>query len=81
VRGAVIAIQSFGDFLGFNPHLHILISDGCFYENGMFPAAATIDTKTLENIFRDKVLKMLMAKELPDFDALVQEKMKKYTGK
>jgi hypothetical protein len=77
----VIAIQTFGDFLGFNPHLHILISDGCFHENGLFTVSPAIDTKALENIFRDKVLKMLMAKELPDFDALVQEKMKEYTGK
>jgi len=29
VPGAAIAIQTFGDFLGFNPHTHILISDGC----------------------------------------------------
>jgi hypothetical protein len=47
----------------------------------MFTVASTIDTKALENIFRDKVLKMLMAKELPDFDVLVQEKMKEYTRK
>ena len=26
IPGAVIAIQTFGDFLGFNPHCHILIS-------------------------------------------------------
>jgi len=32
--GAVIAIQSFGDFLGFNPHVYILCTDGCFYGNG-----------------------------------------------
>ncbi|MCJ7683322.1 MAG: transposase [Desulfobacteraceae bacterium] len=31
VPGAVVAIQSFGDFLGYNPHLHVLCSDGCFY--------------------------------------------------
>jgi len=43
VPGAVIAIQSFGDFLGFNPHLHVLISDGCFYGNAMFrPALARL---------------------------------------
>ena len=29
--GAVIAIQSFGDFLGFHPHLHVMCRDGCFY--------------------------------------------------
>ncbi|MBA7665477.1 hypothetical protein ES703_73547 [subsurface metagenome] len=43
VPGAVVAIQSFGDFLGFNSHLHVLASDGCFYGNGMFrPALARL---------------------------------------
>ena len=62
VSEAVIAIQSFGDFLGFNPHLHILISDGCFHESGMFSVAHAIDTDTLEKIFRHIVLKMLLDK-------------------
>jgi hypothetical protein len=30
IPGAVIAMQTFGDFLGFNPHCHILMTDGCF---------------------------------------------------
>ena len=34
--GAVSAIQTFGDVLGFNSHLHILATDGYFYGNGMF---------------------------------------------
>jgi hypothetical protein len=34
VPGAVIAIQSFGDFLGYNPHLHVPGTDGCFYGDG-----------------------------------------------
>jgi hypothetical protein len=43
VPGAVIAIQSFGDFLGFNSHLHVLSTDGCFYGQGMFrPALARL---------------------------------------
>jgi len=33
VPGAAIAMQTFGDFLGFNPHLHVLCTDGCFYGN------------------------------------------------
>ena len=29
-----------GDFLGFNPHAHTLVADGCFYGNkGMFLVA------------------------------------------
>ena len=59
VPGAVIAIQSFGDFLGYNPHLHILCSDGCFYGDGMFRVAPHFETKGLEEIFRHKVFKML----------------------
>ena len=62
VPGAVIAIQSFGDFLGFNPHLHVLGTDGCFYGDGMFRVEPRFDTKPLEEIFRYKVFKMLLSK-------------------
>ena len=62
VPGAVIAIQSFGEFLGFNPHLHVLGTDGCFYGNDMFRAAPRFDTKPLEEILRYKVFKMLLSK-------------------
>ena len=62
VPGAVIAISRCkrDDFLGFNPHLHILCSDGCFYGEGMFQVAPRIDTKPLEEIFRHKVFEMLL---------------------
>ena len=63
VPGAVVAIQTFGDFpVEFHPHLHILVSNGCFHEYGMFSVSPSVDTKTLEQIFRHKVLKMLLAK-------------------
>ncbi len=62
VPGAVIAIQSFGDFLGFNSHLHVLASDGCFYGQGMFRVAPRFETKQLEEIFRHKVFKMMLSK-------------------
>ena len=62
VPGAVIAIQSFGDFLGFNSHLHVLASDGCFHSQGMFRVAPRFETKQLEEIFRHKVFKMLLSK-------------------
>ena len=62
VPGAAVAIQSFGDFLGFNPHCHILSTDGCFYGKGMFRVAPSFETKDLEAIFRNKVFKMLLSK-------------------
>ena len=63
VPGAVIAVQTFGDFLGFNPHCHVLVTDGCFYgDRGMFRVAPPIELKKVERIFRHKTLKMLLAK-------------------
>ena len=63
IPGAVIAIQTFGDFLGFNPHCHILVTDGCFYGNkGMFRVAPPLELKKLEAIFRHKVFRMLLNK-------------------
>ena len=61
VPGAVIAIQTFGDFLGFNPHCHILSTDGCFLGTGAFQVAPVIGRKELEDIFRHKVFKMLLS--------------------
>ena len=56
-------MQTFGDFLGFNPHCHILVTDGCFYGNkGMFRVAPPLELKKLEAIFRHKVLRMLLTK-------------------
>jgi hypothetical protein len=51
----VITIQTFGDFLGFNPHCHILVTDGCFYgTKGMFRVAPPLELKKLEAIFRQR---------------------------
>jgi hypothetical protein len=72
VPGAAIAIQTFGDFLGFNPHLHVLISDSCFHESGMLTIAHRIDCRTLERLFRHRVLKMLLKKGKITWDMNVQ---------
>ena len=36
--GAVVAVQTFGDFQNFHPHMHVLATDGCFYNQGAFMA-------------------------------------------
>jgi hypothetical protein len=59
--GAVIAIQSFGDFLGFHPHAHVLVTDGCFYGEGAFRVNPAPNPKDFEDLFRYEVFKMLKA--------------------
>ena len=51
VPGAVIAVQSFGDFQQFNSHLHVIVSDGCFYGHGFFKLCQTPQAKDLEEPF------------------------------
>ncbi len=53
VAGAVIAIQSFGDFLGFHPHAHVLATDGCFYGEGAFRVSPKPDPRDLVPPRRD----------------------------
>jgi hypothetical protein len=56
---AINAIQTFGDFLGFHPHCHMLVADGVFTDSGAFKIAPPLDTKALERLFHAKVLSML----------------------
>lgn len=62
IPGTVIAMQTFGDLIGHNPHCHTLVTDGCFYDNCMFRVSPPFELKKLEAIFRHKVFKMLLAK-------------------
>ena len=80
IPGAAIAIQTFGDFLGYHPHLHILVSDGCFHESGMFSVSAPVDTKALEMLFRHNVLKMLLKKGKISRDLIALMEKWRHTG-
>ena len=62
---AICSIQTFGDMLGFNPHLHILCADGCFGASGTFYAAGIdLNAESLEPLFRHKILSMLKKRGL-----------------
>ena len=56
---ASIVVQTYGDFLNFNPHLHAIVADGGFFEDNSFRVAPAIVGKNLEKAFQYEVLKML----------------------
>jgi len=80
VPGGTIAIQTFGDFLGFNPHGHVLVTDGCFPEKGLFIVVPTVRLKYLEKIFISKVLTLLLSKGKITPDHINLLKSWKYSG-
>jgi hypothetical protein len=71
VPGASIAVQTYGDFLNFNPHLHAITTDGCFLDDGSFKTAPGFILEDLEEFFQYEVLKMLK-KEGKINDAVIE---------
>jgi Putative transposase/Transposase zinc-binding domain len=63
IPGVVVSIQTFGDLINFHPHLHCLVTDGCFMANDWFYVLPEIDVKKLESLFRHKVLKLLRSEK------------------
>ncbi len=66
IPGIVVAIQSFGDYARWHPHLHALVADGLFLESGYFFVMPKVDLRPLREIFRALVLKMLEKEGLID---------------
>ncbi len=61
-----MAIQSFGDYARWHPHLHALVADGLFLESGYFFVMPKVDLRPLRELFRAYVLKMLKKEGLKD---------------
>ncbi len=53
-----MAIQTFGDYARFHPHLHALVADGLFLESSYFYVMPKVDLHPLRELFRAHVLKM-----------------------
>ena len=60
--GVVIAIQTFGDYLNYHPHLHILITDGAFVGSHTFHALHRGDWEQVAELLRIRVLKFFAKK-------------------
>jgi hypothetical protein len=62
--GGVGFVQTSGELLNFHPHVHILVTDGCFGPNGSFRHLPRFNSRHLERLFRAEVLRMLVDKGL-----------------
>ena len=64
-------VQTFGDFLNFNPHLHIIATDGCFNENNDFMVGLSPKAEDLIPAFKQAIFKLLL-KEGKISNALIE---------
>ena len=71
IPGIVFAIQTFGDYARWHPHLHGLVADGLFTESGYFYVMLMVDIQPLAELFRANALTMLKKEGLID-DSFIQ---------
>lgn len=64
IPALILTVQTAGEALNFNPHLHGLLADGTFDEAGAFTPFAAIDSERIAEHFRDHVLAELVTRGL-----------------
>jgi hypothetical protein len=57
--GLILFVQTFGDLVNYNPHIHVLAADGAFDADGRFRVLPPVPRKLLESAFRKEVLALL----------------------
>jgi len=58
--GLILFVQTFGDLVNFNPHLHVLAADGAFLADGRFVTLPAVPQAFLAEGFRRAVLAFLV---------------------
>jgi len=57
--GIILFVQTFGDLVNFNPHIHVLAPDGVFDADSGFTVLRPMPRKVLESWFRAEMLALL----------------------
>ncbi|MBC8316600.1 MAG: transposase [Desulfobulbaceae bacterium] len=66
IVGAVMTIQTFGDYARWHPHIHAIVADGLFRRNGVFYVMPKTSLKPLAELFRGRLLQLLVKEGVID---------------
>jgi len=55
IKDVIYRYLNCGDFLNFNPHLHAIVTDGCFLPDGTFVGVPCFHAEDLEVAFQYEV--------------------------
>jgi hypothetical protein len=61
--GFILFVQTFGDLVNFNPHVHALVADGVFEASGRFVPLPPVPEALLAEELRRAVLRLLVRRE------------------
>jgi hypothetical protein len=80
VPGAVLTVQTAGESLNLNSHIHGICSDGVFDKQGNFHPLSSLNMEKLATLFCHKVLKALQGRGLIADGVVAQILSQKHTG-
>jgi hypothetical protein len=64
IPGIVMTIHSYGEYLDWHPHVHVLGADGLFVRSGLFYVLPQVSLSPLEEMFRARIITFLVGKDL-----------------
>jgi hypothetical protein len=64
--GMICGIQTFGQLVHYHPHIHAIVTDGCFSQDGTFVCLPKIASDRLLRVWEMKVFDFLHAAEKID---------------
>ena len=60
----ILSIQTAGDFLNWNPHIHALIACAVFHPDGSFQPVPLLQSNIIQELFEANVFRLLVKEEL-----------------
>ena len=76
----ILLVQTFGNLVTFQPHIHALVADGVFQTNGIFRVLPPIPTEVLEKGLREKVFALLKREGCIDDKLIERMRAWRHTG-
>lgn len=80
IPALVLTLQTAGEALNWNPHLHGMLADGTFSPGGTFTAFSEINLKDIEDRFAELVLSSFAKLELITDDVMSQVLSQEHSG-
>lgn len=80
IPALILTMQTAGEALNFNPHLHGLLASGTFDASGKFIPLAAVDTNALTRHFENEVLAKLVTRGLITDDDVAQILAQEHSG-
>jgi len=80
MTGMIVAHQTYGDMLRFNPHFHAIVLEGGFDNEGTFFYIPFSGLDTMVEVFRRRVVWLLVEKELLNEDFAIKLLGWKHSG-